>query len=49
MDPQDKTAEFLIDRGYEEVPNNFQAAQTLRQDGHPVTVVLALRGPSDRG
>jgi hypothetical protein len=44
MDPKNKTAEFLIDRSFLEGYGNFTAAQNLRRDGHPVKVVLALRG-----
>jgi hypothetical protein len=43
MNPQNKTAEFLIDRGFHEVPDNFTAAQALLASGHPVTVALGLR------
>jgi hypothetical protein len=44
IDPKNKTAEFLLDRSFHEVGDNFVAAQALRRDGHPVKVVLGLRG-----
>ncbi|MBI4563895.1 MAG: hypothetical protein HY716_04280 [Planctomycetes bacterium] len=44
MDPENKTAEFLLDRGFLEAPGCFKAARGLRKKDHPVKVVLALRG-----
>jgi hypothetical protein len=44
LDPNNKTAQFLVDRGFLEANGSFQAAEELRKGGHPVTQVLALRG-----
>lgn len=44
MDPQNKTAEFLIDAGYEESGGTFAAARALQDGGHPVRHTVTLRG-----
>jgi hypothetical protein len=49
MDPKNTTAEFFLDRGIHEASGLFEAAQDLRQAGHPVTVAIAIRGHEHQG
>ena len=44
VDRQNRTAEFLIDAGFQESQGKFGAAKGLRAGGHPTKHVLALRG-----
>lgn len=44
VDPENKTAEFLIDKGYLEGAGSIKAARSLRKGEHPAKVVLMLRG-----
>lgn len=43
MDPQNKTVEFFLDAGFPEFDGKLRAALQLRQDGHPVKVVVGFR------
>lgn len=44
IDPKNKTAEFLIDTGNEEVGGTFAATRALLEAGHPVRHTVTLRG-----
>lgn len=44
LDKENKTVEFLIDKGFLESQGGFGAVRQLRADGHPAKQALALRG-----